>query len=89
MSGRWWPCPVEAWHDKREKPWTEICTIAALRWWEGQVRQGQPPKSAITWPSWPWAQVIISSEHTTVQDFRALRYSTTTRDRVHDGNTVR
>lgn len=44
MSGRWWRCPVEAWQDKREKPWTEVCAIAELRWWEDQVRQGQQPK---------------------------------------------
>jgi hypothetical protein len=44
MSDRWWRCPVEAWHDKREKPWTEVCAIAELRWWEDQVRRGQQPK---------------------------------------------
>ena len=44
MSGRWFWCPVDAWHDKREKPWSEACAVAELRWWEDQVRRKKEPK---------------------------------------------
>ena len=36
--------PTAPWNDKREKPWSEDCAVAELRWWEDQVRRGEEPK---------------------------------------------